>query len=77
MKRKRKNCNSSYVHIHTNIYTYMYIDIDIYRQCTWVPSCANMCVVSCHRLQLIDCFSVSPKSDLFYYFLFFLLQFSF
>jgi len=44
----------------------------IYRQCTWVPSCANMCVVSCHRLQLIDCFLLGPKSDLFYCFLFFL-----
>ncbi len=61
--KKRRNHNSSHVHIYIYIY--------IYRQCTWVPSCANMCIVSCHRLQLIDCFSVSPKSDLFYCFLFF------
>ena len=39
------------------------------RQCTWVPSCVNMCAVSCHRPQLIDCFSVQAQSDLFYSFL--------
>ena len=78
-RRKRKNIEryimgkrEFVIHLmYRDIYIYMYI----HRQCTWVPSCAKMCVVSCHRLQLIDCFSVGPESDLFDCFLF-ILRFS-